>query len=146
MSSSCVAEAVTSSTGLYIKKWWPLATEMATAFMLQAASAWRDCEIEVEAMRFYRLYRIPWINCRLQISSYMLSCSCVERVCKMAGVCLCSFIGPYKVQGSRETHIQWGWLLASLSQFYMSDSVSSVSIPDFTLLFVRVKQGGSWAA
>lgn len=79
------------------------------------------------------------------ISSYMLSCSCVQRVCKMAGVYLCSFTGPYEVQSSRETYIQWGWLLTCLSQFYMSNLVSWVTIPDFTLLFVGVKQGGSWA-
>lgn len=75
-------------------------------------------------------------------SSYMLSCSCVERVCKMAGVCLCGFIGPYKVQGSRETHIQWGWPLACLSQSYTSNSVSCVTVPGFPLL--PVEQGGSW--
>lgn len=59
-------------------------------------------------LRFCRLHHVPWIKSRLRVSLLTCSlCSCVERVCKMAGVCPCGFIGPYKVQGSRESHIQW---------------------------------------
>lgn len=67
----------------------------------------------------------------------------------MAGVCLCGFIGPYKIQGSRETHIQWDWEghiqwvwpLACLSESYTSNSGSCVAVPGFPLL--PVEQGGS---
>lgn len=133
-----------------LERWWPQATEMATALMFQAASAWRVCETEGELLRFHRLHQVPWIKSRLQVSP--LTCSCVH-VWKES--VKCGFIGPYKVRGRREahiqwdweahiqwdwgTHIQWIWHLACLNQPYMSNSVSCVTVPGFPLL--PVEQG-----
>lgn len=130
---------------------WALYKEVMTASHLNGNSLYVASNLSLKRLwNRDRSSEIPQtIPCTLDklqatgIASCMLSCSCVQRVCKMAGVYLCSFIGPYKVQGNRETHIQCGWLLVCLSNFYMSNLVSWATVPDFTSLFV--KQVGSWA-
>lgn len=108
---------------------------------VQATSAWRDWNRG-------RSSEVPQtIPCTLDkvqatgMLSYMLSCSCVQRVCKMAGVYLCSFIGPYNVQGSKETYIQQGWLLTCLNQFYMSNSMSWLNYSWFYFAVGESKPG-----
>lgn len=67
------------------------------------------------------------------------------RVSKMAGAYTWSFLGPYNVQVV-EKYMSGGVGSTCLSQFYGSNLLSWGTIPDFSLLFVRVKQGAVGAA